>query len=70
VVRNRLRRLIREIFRTHQAELRPDVDMVLVMRAGAARLTYQELEARFLNGARRSGALKSASGPGEQKSGE
>lgn len=56
VVRNRLRRLVREIFRAHQTELRPDVDIVLVMRPGAARLTFQELETRFLEGARRSGA--------------
>ena len=56
VVRNRLRRLVREIFRAHQPELRPDVDIVLVMRPGAARLTYQELETRFLDAARRSGA--------------
>lgn len=59
VVRNRLRRLVREIFRVHQAELRPDVDIVLVMRPGAARLTFQELENRFLDAARRSGATLS-----------
>lgn len=59
VVRNRLRRLMREIFRAHQAKLRPDVDIVLVMRSGAAKISYQELEDRFLNGARRSGALAS-----------
>ena len=70
VVRNRLRRLVREIFRAHQVELRPDVDIVLVMRPGAARLTYPELEACFLNGARRSGALLPVSEPGGRKSGE
>ena len=59
VVRNRLRRLVREIFRAHQAELRPDADIVLVMRPGAAKLTFQELETRFLDAARRSGAIVS-----------
>jgi ribonuclease P protein component len=61
---------MREIFRTHQAELRPDVDIVLVMRAGAARVNFTELESRFLNGARRSGSLKAAVESGQLKSGE
>ena len=48
VVRNRLRRLMREVFRANQDRLRRDCDIVLVMRASAAGQSLEELEWRFL----------------------
>jgi len=44
VVRNRLKRLIREAFRQHQAELAA-LDFVVVGRPGMAALTPDELRA-------------------------
>jgi len=53
---------MREIFRAHQATLRPDVDIVVVMRAGAARLPYSELEQRLLQAFQKSGAQRGIDG--------
>lgn len=49
VVRNRIKRQFREIFRLHQHELKPAVDIVLSLRQPAGRASYQELEQRFLH---------------------
>ncbi|RMG31759.1 MAG: ribonuclease P protein component [Gammaproteobacteria bacterium] len=46
VVRNRLRRRIREVFRLHRGEL-PGLDLVVVARPGAAELDYHTLEQRL-----------------------
>jgi ribonuclease P protein component len=54
VVRNRMRRRMREIFRTHQDGLRRDVDIVLVMRASAREVTFENLELRFLKAVEKS----------------
>jgi ribonuclease P protein component len=62
VVRNRLRRRMREIFRTHQHALRPDVDIVLVMRASAAEVSYGDLELRFLKAVEKSRTGRSEAG--------
>jgi ribonuclease P protein component len=42
VVRNRIKRYIREIYRTHRAELPEDVHLVVVARPAAARLNYAQ----------------------------
>ena len=47
VVRNRCKRLCRELFRLHQHELPPNCDCVLVVRPKFTDFTFQELEKRF-----------------------
>jgi ribonuclease P protein component len=44
VVRNRLKRRIREWFRGARARLRPDMDIVVIARRGADQLAGQQLE--------------------------
>jgi len=44
VVRNRLKRRIREWFRGERARLRPSMDIVVIARRGAAQLAGQQLE--------------------------
>ena len=43
VVRNRIRRRLRDIVRLHQAELPQELWVVTIARSGAARASYQEL---------------------------
>jgi len=45
IVRNRVKRYIREVYRTHRAQLRDDVQLVIVARHVSARLEYHECEA-------------------------
>jgi ribonuclease P protein component len=44
VVRNRVRRRLREVVRRHQHELRAGLWMVVIARPAAARATYRALE--------------------------
>lgn len=60
VVRNRLRRRLREIVRRHQHDLRANVWLVVVTRAAAARATSAELEREWLKLARRAGVMPNA----------
>jgi ribonuclease P protein component len=53
VVRNRLKRRIREIFRLNQEKIMRGVDIVVVLRASASQLEYGELEKRFLHAVER-----------------
>ena len=48
VVRNRVRRRLREIVRKHQHALRPGLWLVIVARPAAGRATSAELEAEWL----------------------
>ena len=48
VVRNRVRRRLREIYRLHAGELKPGYDLVVVARVRAAGARYGELERSFL----------------------
>jgi ribonuclease P protein component len=57
VVRNRVRRRLREIVRQHQHALRGGFWMVLVARRDAANASYQELEHEWLRLARRASIL-------------
>ncbi len=59
VVRNRLKRQIREIFRLNQEKLIRGVDIVIVLKAAAYRFEYEELEKRFLHAAKRAHILES-----------
>ena len=60
VVRNRLRRQMREIFRHHQDKLGSAADLVLVMRSSAVGISSAELEARFLKAIDRCGVTGNA----------
>ena len=44
VARNRVKRFLREFYRTHRRFLADDVHMIVVARPGCADLTYQECE--------------------------
>ena len=60
VVRNKLRRRLRAIYRLHEAELKPGFDIVVVCRAGAVTASYQRLERDFLRLARKNGLTRDA----------
>ena len=51
VLRNKLRRRIREIYRLHQEEILPGWDIVAVARVRAAHSSYSALERSFLSAA-------------------
>jgi ribonuclease P protein component, eubacterial len=53
VVRNRVRRRLREIVRRHQHDLRQDLWIVLIARRDAANASYRALEDEWLRLARR-----------------
>ena len=57
VVRNRVRRRLREIVRRHQHELRQGVWFVIVARYDAAAASYDALEDEWLRLARRASIL-------------
>ena len=48
VVRNRVRRRIREIYRLHEQELQRGLELVAVARVRAATASYGQLEKSFL----------------------
>jgi ribonuclease P protein component len=48
VVRNRVKRLIRELFRRHKAALQPTSDVVFVARRSAAEASLEEFTRHFL----------------------
>lgn len=48
VQRNRVKRLIREAYRLHKDELRPNTDLVVVARFRAVGASYQRVERAFL----------------------
>lgn len=50
VIRNRIKRWMREVFRLHQSRLRGGIEMILVARSSARELVdYYEMEKRILN---------------------
>ena len=58
VVRNRVRRRLREIYRLHEDRLSLGCDVVIVARVRAASSDYHQLEKSFLNLADKLGLLK------------
>ena len=48
VVRNRVRRRFRELYRLHRADMLPGWDIIMVGRVRAAELPYQKLEKQYL----------------------
>ena len=59
VIRNRVRRRLREIFRAARAQLRPGFWLVIIARQPAALAGFQDLRAEWEKLARRSGLLLS-----------
>ena len=57
VVRNRVRRRLREIVRTHQHDLRDNMWIVLIARRAAANAGYRALEDEWLRLAKRASIL-------------
>ncbi|NGO40215.1 ribonuclease P protein component [Limisphaera ngatamarikiensis] len=57
-VRNRARRLLREVFRLHQWDLNRPVDLVLVARPSIVGKHYRDVEADFLELLARAGLLR------------
>lgn len=58
VVRNRVRRRLREIYRLHEAEFRPGWDVVVVARSRAVDAPYGKLEQAYLSLAEQLGLLR------------
>ncbi|HEV8619011.1 MAG TPA: ribonuclease P protein component [Candidatus Udaeobacter sp.] len=57
VVRNRVRRRLREIVRKHQHDLRDDFWIVVIARPGASKASYRALEDEWLRLAKRASIL-------------
>ena len=58
VVRNRVRRRLREIYRLHEAEFVPGTELVVVARARAVTASYPQLERAMLSACGRLGILR------------
>lgn len=58
VVRNRVRRRMRAIYRTHEEEFLPGYDIIAVARTRAAHTKYAALESAFLQSAAKLGLLR------------
>ena len=57
VVRNRIRRRLREIYRLHESQFQPGWDIVVVARGRAVDAPYQKLESAYLSLADKLGLL-------------
>ncbi|QMV42190.1 ribonuclease P protein component [Cohnella cholangitidis] len=58
VVRNRLRRMVKEIVRLNAPKLIEDTDLILIVRKPALSLPYKEMEGSILHVLRKAGLLK------------
>lgn len=58
VVRNRMRRLVKEIVRHHEGKLIEHVDMVFIVRKGALDMPYKDLEKSVLHVLRKASLLR------------
>lgn len=58
VVRNRIRRLLREVIRAHRAEIAPGWQMVVIARWRAPQATLEDLEKDWVRLARRMNLLQ------------
>ena len=68
VVRNRVKRQVREWFRAARHELHPGIDLVVIGRSAAARLATREARGILCRLAHKAGAAKGR-GPGSSASG-
>ncbi|MFD0674496.1 ribonuclease P protein component [Cohnella sp. GCM10027633] len=57
VVRNRLRRMVKEIVRLNAGKLLVDMDLILIVRKPALSLPYKEMEGSILHVLRKAGLL-------------
>ena len=57
VLRNRVRRRLREAYRLHEEEFRRGWDLVVVARSRAGEASYRELEAQLMRAAAKLGLL-------------
>lgn len=57
VVRNRIKRYLREFYRTHRSRLQDDVHLVIVARPVSAELSYRECAEAMQQLLRESGAI-------------
>lgn len=60
VVRNRMRRLVKEIVRHHDSELMEHIDLVFIVRKGALNMPYKDLERSVMHVLRKASLLKSS----------
>lgn len=67
VVRNRLRRRLREIYRLHEASFQSGWDLVVVARSRAVQADYRTLERSFLSLAKKLGLLREEGSHGEAR---
>ena len=58
VIRNRVRRRLREIYRLSQPEMRQGYDIVLVARSRAVTATYREIERAYRKNCEKLGLLE------------
>ena len=58
VVRTRIRRRLREVYRLHREELRPGLDMVVVARGRSVSAPFGALERDYLTACRQLSALR------------
>lgn len=58
VVRNRMRRKIKEIVRLNAARLQDGFDFILIVRKPALKMTYRELEGSIMHVLRKAGLLQ------------
>ena len=58
MVRNRMRRLIKEIVRSHEPKVRDHVDIIIIVRNGAVGMNYHELEKSVLHVLKKSSLTK------------
>ena len=66
VVRNRVRRRLREIYRLNQDRLQQGYDIIVVARVRAVRAEYRQLDAAYLAACKKLGLLL----PDEERRGE
>ncbi|MBY0202833.1 ribonuclease P protein component [Paenibacillus polysaccharolyticus] len=59
VVRNRMRRMIKEIVRHHEQEIVTQMDLIFIVRKGALGMPYKEMEKSLLHVLRKASLLKS-----------
>ena len=59
-VRNKLRRRIRELFRTQRPHIAPGFDILVIARKNAQEITYGDLRREIMGALRHAGFLKTA----------
>lgn len=58
VVRNKIKRRVRDIFRLNQHLLRENFDIIIIARKNAAEITYRESAAQILSALRNKGYMR------------